>query len=214
MRFPRAGLSAPLPGGSGPKRPAGTMTGLRATSPAALGRPGVGNAHPYLVPSQEVRELELSGGVRSLPQVPLVERRQASAPESGEGGASRLSVARPARRMRAGRGIPRLPAFRFPLFLTSSLPGLTRQSMRRRGCFRNSAQPLSPQISIDHRVKPGGDEDNDIVVRHTRARRRSRERECLLVSRHPEVAAKRPSKGDGPGASAASFEARYARTSG
>jgi hypothetical protein len=30
----------------------------------------VGNAHPYLVPSQEARELELSGGVRSLPQVP------------------------------------------------------------------------------------------------------------------------------------------------
>jgi hypothetical protein len=29
-----------------------------------------------------VRELELSGGVRSLPQVPLVERRQASAPEA------------------------------------------------------------------------------------------------------------------------------------
>jgi hypothetical protein len=32
--------------------------------------------------------------------------------------------------------------------------------------------------------------------------------------RHPEVAAQRPSKGDGPGASAASFEARSARTSG
>jgi len=30
----------------------------------------MGNAHPYLVPSQEARELELSGGVRSLPQVP------------------------------------------------------------------------------------------------------------------------------------------------
>ena len=54
----------------GKKRPAGTTTGLRATSPAVLGRPGVGNAHPYLVPSQEARELELSGGVRSLPQVP------------------------------------------------------------------------------------------------------------------------------------------------
>jgi hypothetical protein len=40
------------------------------------------NAHPYLVPPQEARELELSGGVRSLPQVPLVERRQASAPEA------------------------------------------------------------------------------------------------------------------------------------
>jgi len=70
VRFPRAGLSALLPGGSGPKRPAGITTGLRVIPPAALGRPGVGNAHPYLVPSQEARELELSGGVRSRPQEP------------------------------------------------------------------------------------------------------------------------------------------------
>ena len=34
----------------------------------------------------------------------------------------------------------------------------------------------------------------------------------LAVPRHPEAAAKRPSKGDGPGR--ASFEARFARTSG
>jgi NO-binding membrane sensor protein with MHYT domain len=34
------------------------------------------------------------------------------------------------------------------------------------------------------------------------------------VHRHPEVAAQRPSKGDGLGASTASFEARFARTSG
>jgi Plasmid pRiA4b ORF-3-like protein len=34
------------------------------------------------------------------------------------------------------------------------------------------------------------------------------------VTRHPEVAAQRPSKGDGPAASAVSFEARSARTSG
>src|SRR5580704_10698622 len=34
------------------------------------------------------------------------------------------------------------------------------------------------------------------------------------VTRHPEVAALRPSKGDGPNASAVSFEARSARTSG
>ena len=32
--------------------------------------------------------------------------------------------------------------------------------------------------------------------------------------RHPEVAAQRPSKGDGPDVSAVSFEARFARTSG
>jgi len=34
------------------------------------------------------------------------------------------------------------------------------------------------------------------------------------MCRHPEAAAKRPSKGDGQGARAVSFEARYARTSG
>ncbi len=38
--------------------------------PRCTGTAGVGNAHPYLVPAQEARELELSGGVRSLPQVP------------------------------------------------------------------------------------------------------------------------------------------------
>jgi hypothetical protein len=32
--------------------------------------------------------------------------------------------------------------------------------------------------------------------------------------RHPEVRAQRASKGDGPGASAASFEGRFAATSG
>jgi hypothetical protein len=36
----------------------------------------------------------------------------------------------------------------------------------------------------------------------------------MILYRHPEVAAQRPSKGDGLGASAASFEARFARTSG
>jgi len=70
VRFPRAGLSAPLPGGSGPKRPAGNTTGLRVIPPAALGRQGAGNTRSYLVPSQEARELELSGGVRSRPQEP------------------------------------------------------------------------------------------------------------------------------------------------
>jgi Plasmid pRiA4b ORF-3-like protein len=34
------------------------------------------------------------------------------------------------------------------------------------------------------------------------------------LDRHPEAAAQRPSKGDGPGTSAVSFEARFARTSG
>jgi hypothetical protein len=36
----------------------------------------------------------------------------------------------------------------------------------------------------------------------------------LRKFRHPEARAKRASKGDGPGASAASFEGRFAATSG
>jgi hypothetical protein len=39
-------------------------------TPAALGRQGADNTRSSVVPSQEARELELSGGVRSLPQVP------------------------------------------------------------------------------------------------------------------------------------------------
>ena len=72
----------------------------------------MGNTHPYLVPSQEVRELELSGGVRSLPQVPWWNAGRRARPKR-RGGASRLSVAP----LRAGRGIPRLPAFRFLSFI-------------------------------------------------------------------------------------------------
>jgi hypothetical protein len=36
----------------------------------------------------------------------------------------------------------------------------------------------------------------------------------VIQARHPEVRAKRASKGDGPGASAVSFEGRFAATSG
>ena len=49
----------------------------------------MGNTHPYLVPSQEVRELELSGGVRSLPQVPWWNAGRRPRPKR-KGGASRL----------------------------------------------------------------------------------------------------------------------------
>jgi hypothetical protein len=46
----------------------------------------------------------------------VVERRQASAPDSGRAAQAALSVARPARRLRAGHETLRLPAFRFPSF--------------------------------------------------------------------------------------------------
>ena len=42
-----------------------------------------------------------------------MERRQASAPEAERAAQAALSVARPARRLCAGHGILRLPAFRF-----------------------------------------------------------------------------------------------------
>ena len=87
---PAGGVVTPAPGRLWAKTPGRHYDRPAGTSPAVLGGPGTGNAHPYLVPSQEARELELSGGVRSLPQVPLVERRQASAPDSGRGGASRI----------------------------------------------------------------------------------------------------------------------------
>jgi hypothetical protein len=93
------------------------MTGLRG-NPLHRGRPGTGNARPYLVPSREARELELSGGVRSLPQVPWWNADRRARPQA-EGGASRFFVARPARRLRAGHETLRLSAFRFPLFVLS-----------------------------------------------------------------------------------------------
>jgi hypothetical protein len=74
----------------------------------------MGNTRPSVVPSQEARELELSGGVRSLPQVPRWNAGRRARPKR-KGGASRLSVARPARRcvralQCASAGVP------FPFF--------------------------------------------------------------------------------------------------
>src|SRR5262249_45881518 len=40
----------------------------------------------------------------------------------------------------------------------SSLPGLTRQSMRDAGLLRFAAACDSLRINMDHRVKPGGDD--------------------------------------------------------
>ena len=55
----------------------------------------------------------------------------------------------------------------------------------------------------------------EIIVRaFVLGRHAGEELNAELHFRHPEVAAERPSKGDGPNVSAASFEARSARTSG
>ena len=85
-------------------------------TPAALGRPGVGNAHPYLVPSQEARELELSGGVRSLPQVPWWNAGRRARPKR-KGGASRLLRGAPCAPLAYRSWTTRLPAFRFLSFV-------------------------------------------------------------------------------------------------
>ena len=112
----RGRICSPLPGGSGPKRPAGIMTGLRAHRPLYWEGRGRVTPIPTVVPSQEARELELSGGVRSLPQVPLVERRQASAPDSGRAAQAAVFRGAPCAPLAYGPGIPRLPAFRFLSF--------------------------------------------------------------------------------------------------
>src|SRR5580698_7140574 len=97
-------------------------------TPAALGRPGVGNAHPYLVPSQEARELELSGGVRSLPQVPWWNAGRRARPKR-KGGASRLLRGAPCAPLAyrswntASAGVP-LPFFYFVI----ARSGATKQS--------------------------------------------------------------------------------------
>ena len=51
----------------------------------------------------------------------------------------------------------RLSALRFPYFVLS-LPGLTRQSMRTKSPIEFAEKLSEPQLSMDHRVKPGGDE--------------------------------------------------------
>jgi hypothetical protein len=46
----------------------------------------------------------------------------------------------------------------------SSLPGLTRQSMRQRRSFSFAAWLVKLHFSMDHRVKPGGDDAREHSV--------------------------------------------------
>jgi hypothetical protein len=55
----------------------------------------------------------------------------------------------------------RLSAFRLRLFLSfssSSLPGLTRQSMQKARLHSASTGALARGVSMDHRIKSGGDD--------------------------------------------------------
>jgi hypothetical protein len=57
-------------------------------------------------------------------------------------------------------------------FFTSSLPGLTRQSMRGAHLLRLTVLFDSLHVSMDHRVKPGGDDrENEPACASLRAQR-------------------------------------------
>jgi hypothetical protein len=130
--------SASLPGGFGSKRPAGTMTGPRprlrkrrlSKNKGALHWrwQGAGNARSSVAPSQEVRELKLSGGVRSLPQVPRWNAERRARPKRAVRASGLIRGARRARSV-SGRQRPftwrghqrmRFSAFRFLYFFLSA----------------------------------------------------------------------------------------------
>jgi hypothetical protein len=78
-----------------------------------------------------------------------------------------LSVARPARRLRAGHETLRLSAFRFPYlpeasrkelpFVIAGLDPAIHATVKLVQIFRCLT---SLRFSMDHRVKPGGDDEN------------------------------------------------------
>ena len=85
--------------------PAGTMTGVRGAS-LELG-PALAGVIPPLsgaVSREAWPELSLRDDDVPLARA-VVERRQASAPDSGRAAQAAFSVARPARRLRAGHDI-------------------------------------------------------------------------------------------------------------
>jgi hypothetical protein len=53
----------------------------------------------------------------------------------------------------------RLSALRFLFFAWSSLPDLIRQSMRKKGFIGFADRSFRTAVSMDRRVKPGGDEE-------------------------------------------------------
>jgi len=56
------------------------------------------------------------------------------------------------------RIIGHAPAGVSPPFFLSSLPDLIRQSMRTKSSIGSADKLSEPHVSMDHRVKPGGDE--------------------------------------------------------
>ncbi len=119
----RGRICTPLPGGLG-IMPAGTMTGVRG---ASLDWDRRRRVTPVQTASQEAWLEPRLRRRKSLWREPWWNAGRRARPQA-EGGASRRSVARPARRLRAGGTDLRLPAFRFLYFLPSSLRGAKRRS--------------------------------------------------------------------------------------
>jgi hypothetical protein len=79
-----------------------------------------------------------------------------------------FSVARPARRLRAGHEILRLPAFRFLYFLPEAsrkelffvIAGLDPAIHVTERLKHNSGWLTQPRVNMDRRSKAGGDEEN------------------------------------------------------
>ena len=116
------------------------------------------NTRSSVAPSQEVRELELSGGVRSLPQVPWWNAGRRARPKR-RGGASRLLRGAPCAPLAYRSWTTRLPAFRFLLlFAGSEFVGWVERSETHRGVNKDDgyrgarhraalrADPLAPPI--------------------------------------------------------------------
>jgi hypothetical protein len=87
-----------------------------------------------------------------------VERRQASALESGRAAQAALSVARPVRRLRTGHGILRLPAFRFFSLFAGSEP--QRVAPQQLGTVRSGLDGFGSLA--DPRITGGGEQTNTL----------------------------------------------------
>ena len=118
----------------------------RPADSSAVLKEGRGRVTPVRAraPSQEERELELSGGVRSLPQVPRwnAGRRAPSvcSRKPGVFGGGAAPVWR-------GSLNTRLPAFRFPFFLRSpALSDSSAEASRKRRRKRNPGAAFKPAM--------------------------------------------------------------------
>jgi hypothetical protein len=151
----RGRICNPLPGGFG-HQPLGTMTGARGAI-AGLGSAGAGNTRLANAATSQEAWPEVASKTTKVPLArAAVERRQSWAPRKGRGRARRHGII-----TFASVGVSP-PIFYFVLsrsfLFLSSLPGLTRQSMPKRGFGSAPTGVCQRRSSINHRIKSGGDE--------------------------------------------------------